>query len=62
MLLQNTEEYNLQVAIFCLTGITVLEEHAVELMNVNQSTAFSFSAWEISPPPFLSKEEVVLLG
>jgi len=56
------EEYNLQVAVFCLTGITVLEEYAVELMNVNQSTAFSFAAWEISPLPFLSKEEVVLLG
>jgi len=45
-----------------LTGITVLEEHAVELMNVNKSTAFSFAAWEISLLPFLSKEEVVLLG
>jgi hypothetical protein len=56
-----SEEFNLQVAVFCLTGITVLER-AVELMNVNQSTAFSFAAWEISPLSFLSKEEVVLLG
>lgn len=60
--MQNTEECNLQVAVFCLTGITLLEEHAIELMNVNQRTAFSFAAWEISPPPFLIKEEVVLLG
>jgi hypothetical protein len=56
-----SEECDLQVAVFCLTGITVLE-HAIELMNVNQSTASSFAAWEISPLPFLSKEEVVLLG
>jgi len=58
--LQNTEECNLQVAVFCLTGITILEEHAIELMNVNQSTAFSFAAWKISPLPFFSKEEVLL--
>jgi len=61
-LFQNTEECNLQVAVFCLTGITVLGEHVIELMNVNQSTAFSFAAWEICPPPFLSEEEIVLLG